>query len=618
MLDRLRKLLWSPPPTSDVPQPKPDERYDLLLNEESQAILVKVTDVEMFTAGRKRRVVAANLHAERLERLTWVEEEALWHHRYCRDEALLRDLVGKVEAFMAVRDSHAEPYHGALSHSAPLKKFNLHAIRPELVEDAARAEESVSVTEAPGEYVLSSVRGLSDDDERLIGIWSHGLGLPPGQPERAKNIIKRMAYARLAERLVLEFIPKVYGCPAEDVSLTQLKSPSGLWQRCDIVANGHHLDVKNHLQYGRGCPHPYVKDFKRVAGRDVAIAGVATEHWRPVRAHQVFLGVIQLADIEKVKAAINEMPGRKHAVTLQFHDDKLPAWAFELPGVAPDYELLFDLARTFAGWPETTLAAAIACGREKEAALYEALDDERKSIVDRFSTLIEGAGYSKATIAMFAISEFMARCRKGGRHAEFIRFLRDIVTFEGFSRYERPLKPGSIFGSLSERIQSRHRLRQHPAVSTVVFGRAFPHAVQEGRADSPYEVAIDLEESQCGGLHDPTDSIAELFDLLGKAGGGIAAQDLSFVHFDVQGPHVLVGKTADGAVRTVYANCGGERGGYACNTFPLVIGVNASCDRCGKLICKQCHHCSPDCDRPRPVVVGRRGRQGTSKRLAYR
>lgn len=612
LLNRLRELLWSPPPTSDVPQLKPDERYALLMNEESQAILVKTIDIEMFTAGRKRRVVAANLHAERLERLTWVEEEALWHHRYCRDEALLRDLVGKVEAFMAVRDSHAEPYHGALSHSAPLKKFNLHTIRPELVEDAARVEESISVTEAIGGYVLSSVRGISADDKRLIEIWSHGLGLPPSQPERAKNIIKRMAYARMAERLVLEFIPKVYGCPAEDVSLTQLKSSSSLWQHCDIVASGHYLDVKNHLQYGRGCPHPYVKEFKCVAGRDVAIAGVVTEHWRPVRPHQVFLGVVQLADIEKVKSAINELPGREHAVTLQFHDDKLPAWAFELPDVAPDYEQLFDLARTFAGWPETTLAAAIACGREKEATLYQDLDDERRSIVDRFSLVVKNASYSKATIAMFAISEFMERCKKGGRPSEFIRFLQDIVTFEEFGRHERPLKPGNMFGSMSEWARSRPRLREHPAAP----GRPFPYAVQEGRAGNPYEVVIDLEESQCGGLHDPTASITDLFDLLGKAGEGVAAQKLSFVHFDVQGPHVLVGKTADGTVRTVYANCGGERGGYACNTFPLVIGEHASCERCGRLICKQCHHCSPDCDRPRPVVVNRRSRQGTSKRMA--
>ncbi|SDB74003.1 hypothetical protein [Belnapia rosea] len=470
------------------------------------------------------------------------------------------------------------------------------------------------MTEEAGEYVLSSVRGISDDDKRLIEIWSRGLGLPPSQPEKAKNLIKRMAYARMAERLVLEFIPKVYGCPAEDVSLTQLKSSSGLWQRCDIVANGHHLDVKNHLQYGQGCPHPYVKEFKRVAGRDVAIAGVATEHWRPVRPHQVFLGVVQLTDIEKVKAAINELPGREHAVTIQFHDDKLPAWAFELPGVAPDYEQLFDLARTFAGWQETTLAAAIACGREKEAALYGELDDEQKSIVDRFSLTVKSAGYSKATIAMFAISEFMKRCKKVGRPSEFIRFLRDMVTFEEFGSHERPLKPGSIFGSLSTRVRSRPRLREHPAAP----GRPFPYAVQEGRAGNPYEVAIDLEESQCGGLHDSTESIAGLFDLLGKAGDGVAAQELSFVHFNVQGPHVLVGKTADGTVRTVYANCGGERGGYACNTFPLVIGVNASCERCGRLICKQCHYCSPDCDRPRPVVVGHRGRQGTSKRLAYR
>ena len=599
----LEDLLRNPPlPVDAHPQDtRPDERYDLFLNGGSEPVLVKAVDLEMLRDGRKPRLVAANLYAKRLVRLTQADMASLRHHGECTDEALLLELQETIKAFMAIRDSDAEPYLAALSYSSPLKRIDVHVLSPQVVDDAARVKRRLSTKVTDTDFDFPDQSELAQDDVTLIALWVNDrVSVEDGQlyvdrlkgdKVLARGVIESMAYARLAEKLVLDFIPKIYEEPVIDVSLTQTRNTSDLWKSCDIrVGENIYLDVKNRVQHGPGTPHVLVPKFKRVGVSHVAIAAVVTEDRRG-STEQVYLGHMLFERLREIDGVVGGLTGREHDVQYSFADGNWPAWAFDSSIGNLSHNHLFELAEIFAWWPETALAAAVACGRETEADLYSRLSDEHRRIVDLFAAVIGEVGYCKATIAMFAMSEFAATCARGGNPAEFIRFFREIVTLEEFGRYERQADSGSIFGSLWANLPTRQRLRRHSLDTTLPVSPG-----QKSRSDHPYEVAVELEESQSGGLHDPTNSIADLLDLLEKAGRAIKKHGIPFTHFTVRGTHILEARVGDEKPWTVYAYCGGrKRSGDRCGNSPLVIGEHRSCELCHRLICNKCQNCSPRC-----------------------
>lgn len=103
-------------------------------------------------------------------------------------------------------------------------------------------------------------------------------------------------------------------------------------------------------------------------------------------------------------------------------------------------------------------------------------------------------------------------------------------------------------------------------------------------------------ESKTGGLPDPLRSVHNMFDLLERAAEEISASGLDFEAFHAQNAHVLLGRLKGGRQITVYAHCGGRsESGIPRDTFPLVVGNNDTCRRCGKLVCHECGFCSSGC-----------------------
>lgn len=554
----------SPPDAEADAWASPAARYDVYLDQRGATLLAKAERAHEARSGAGSRLVAANLESSTLQRVSKEHLGSLRHYLDVDDRELLASILARVRAFMPSRNSSEAPFHGVLADNGQRKQFSPRRMPGHVITAASRARGGVNVESQETGWEIASDRPLTPEDRELIGIWARGAG-------GNRNTVRSMAYARLAEKLVAEFYSGTLGQKVEDVSIHQVTDASRDWMDFDIRADVP-LDVKSCVHYRQGDRDPYVKAFKSSGGRDVAIAAVATELWH--RTHeQVFLGLTTGDALRRVEHVINALPGRTQRMALNFSADRPPLWAFEMPGYEIDYEALYLIASVFALKPETTLAVAIACGRERETELYEQLGEADRCMVDLFASAIREAGYSKATIVAFAISEFIARCTKKQGAAAFISFFQKLISIESFSV---PQPQIIQFGM------------EH-------FGSA---AIRLGNLPQPgYEVAIDIEESACGGLFDPTGSVARLLKLLRKVGERLEAQALTFSHFSVVKPEMLIGKTSDGREITVYAYCGGlVSDNKPCNAFPLVLGDNKNCEECGKLVCKRCGFCCASCD----------------------
>lgn len=560
------------------------EFYDLYLDDQHQAVLIKAVDLELIRRGTRPRLVAANLHRETLQRLSLEDLSSLTHYRDCWDDWLLRDALQKLELFLEQRDSPTRPYHAALSHTAELKKLELRTVSLDAARSGLKAYTWIEVGSEKENYPVSCIE-LKSPDLALIGTWQAGRDSWT-QPSKNGSFLKpfslvSLSCARLAEKLVVNYYRRVLGIEAHDVSATQISGTSELWKMCDVQADIL-IDVKNASHHRTNVRHAFVSKFKRVNGEDVAIAGVDSHLSYSARGHtfnpasgirawvnQTFMGVVFLPTITKVQDAINGLPDRLQKVQVAFYPNALPPWAFELPGAGIDHDHLFTLASVFAWKPETILCTAVASGRLRDAEPYRRLNGSQKRIVNLFADVVERGGYSKATIALFAISEFVNRCLAQEDPSAFIRYFRKILSIEDFTNRA-----------------------QKANANLVPYFR---------RQKLKYEVSIDCEESCCGGLQDPTDSIRKLLELLEKCGDAIKARGITFTHFDAPHPYILLGKTTEGLALTLYAYCGGKlSSGAWCNRFPLVVGEHAICDGCGKLICDECDFCSEGCAKSRP------------------
>lgn len=420
---------------------------------------------------------------------------------------------------------------------------------------------------------------LDEVDVRLINTWSH---YPPDRQLSLDDLSlqkfdrfrlnRRFIYARMAEKFVHDFYGHQLQKRAEDVSVRQLDGSDRRWVTHDIAADVP-IDVKNATVFGRRRRHNFVEHFKRTGGRDVHIAGVRTEYPSSglMGIRQAFLGLVSLPDVERALSAVNELPGRAGPVRLSFDSGYIPPWAFEVDAYRQRYEVGAEWIDILATNPETRIAVSIARGRHRESPIYRGMNRVQKAFVDRLVHVIDRASYRKMSIALFAISEFLATLAIGNDASNVVRLIRRLISIDGF--------PST-------------------AIRIAGFGSGLIAAKSKRET---YRVRLNLEPSATGGLHDPTKSLVELLDLLEKAADGIARSELRLEHFDAPSPYILLGRMANGRKVTVYAYCGGKNdNGYACERFPLIMGHHATCDDCGKLICDDCDFCSEGCsDRAR-------------------
>ncbi|MCO6415822.1 hypothetical protein JYK14_06480 [Siccirubricoccus sp. KC 17139] len=559
------------------------EVYYLYVDKDRSGLILKAADQRALEREHRPRLVAADLRGRRLRRVTLSDLRALTVLRDIEDEEFLRELHGAVADFIPIRNSTDAPYWGVLSYRAARPDIDVRDFPLSTVSAAIKRNVKVGVSYSDSQepsvscsiddYIGVGGSILDEADLRLISFWQSGrmarnAGAPPGQKLK-ENSLRSLAYARAAEKMVIGYYQQLGTYSVRDVSIEQVGSGDHLWKSGDVEVDGALLDVKNALSYRARVRHVYVPKFKRDRNQDVAIAGVITRITKKdssEKAQQIFLGTVTMAKLATVRRAINSLAGRTQEVAIEFHDNSLPPWVFEIEEAAIDYETLLDWSLIFALQPTTTLAIAIACGRERTTATYHQLNLGQREAVDLLADATRTAGYSKATIGLFAISEFIARCVRGEDAAAFIRLLRKLLVMEDFEK-----------DHLVKDISSETGFRDE---------------------DLKYEIRIKLEGSSSGGLVDPVGSLDALLKLLGQCAEGIQRSGIRFVHFDVPHPYIMLGKAESDAMLTIFAYCGGRLGsGAPCNNFPLVIAQHPNCDECGKLICDHCDFCSERCPR---------------------
>ncbi|QHS35587.1 hypothetical protein GWQ43_05625 [Alcaligenes faecalis] len=557
--------------------------YDLHLVAETDWLVSRGGEIARLDEGTTQRVVVANLTRGHLQAIRRSQLPDLTSFADCKNSQQLNTALKVVRSFRSIRNIQRAPFWGALSLSSKPYELDLRIDKQQQVAEEYR--ESVTaidvIAESRDTPRLSCTR-LDPRDLQLIDLWQQGRMSHQASEKnerRERFSLLSLGYARLAEKLVLQYL-RMQHPEALDVSITQLDGVSPLWKSCDIEA-GMHVDVKNATMLGSRKRHVFVPKFKKIADNDVFIAGVIStpfskfvENRRRKKkfmggrlvqyVRQTFLGFASLTKLAKVQNAINRLPGRRQDLQISFHENALPPWAFEASD-GRDPAKLFNIATLIAREPTTIIAASFACGQDAPDFLVARLNAGQRAVYDQFRRVVSEASYTKATIAMFAISEFIAWTIDARNAAGLMRFLRRINSIEDFT--------------------SGRAAR---------FSWSF--ASKQDRRNEKYEIEIDHRGSCCGGLYDPTMSIDTIFDLLEKCAEQIAVHSLTFTHFDVPNPYILVGRAESGREITLYAYCGGTlMSGARCNHFPLVIGKNGTCPSCNRLICEECAYCSDRC-----------------------
>lgn len=564
------------------PSAKPDDlrEYDLYLLCGREWVVSRAGKIEELRESQTKRVIVANLTLGRLNSIRRPQLADLSGFDQCHDENQLSDALEQLRRFGRVRNLRRAPFWAALSISEKRYAFGVRTSGADDVEEVCRGFTTTIDTVAESDEAPRLVCGqLEADDFRLIDLWQQGRFHDQASERnvrRERFSLLSLGYARLAEKLVLRYL-RAQRHEARDVSICQLSGSESLWKACDIQTD-RHFDVKNATTFGSRKRHVFVPKFKKLAGNDVLIAGVISspfsvfvENRRRKKkfmggrfvqhVRQTFLGFAALDELAEIQSAINSLPERQQELELSFYENALPAWAFEASdGI--DLNRLFNAATLFAQEPTTIIALSFATRNEIPEFALSGLNKAQRAVFEQFRAAVEKAGYTKATIAMFAISEFLAWTMDGRNATGLIRFLRKLNSIEDFAGDQQSMWLGS----------------------------------GPGPRDEKYEIEINYGGSSCGGLYDPTSSIKGIFDLLEKCAEQIKRLSLRFKHFDVPNAYILIGKDDSGRAITLYAYCGGKLdNGAWCNHTPLVIGENENCPSCHRLVCHECDYCSDNC-----------------------
>ncbi|WP_288990428.1 hypothetical protein [uncultured Sphingopyxis sp.] len=539
------------------PPPIQTERYRLYFDDADEVFITKSTEAFFLECSLQHRIIMARgeRHAPHVADLKFYKNLVPFSEIHRKD--LLSKALAYSASFMAIRNHCAAPYYRALSYQDPIE-IDVQTARFRSVKNLVSETWIVSVDESGG--IRSE--NLDEKDRALISAWNSGRVQAKDQNEKQNSRARKsidtliLCYARLAEKLVINFYRAALQREPVDVSAQQLGGDLGskAWMSHDVYAD-RAIDVKNATSFHSCRRHNYISKFKSINDSEVAIAGVVSKpRVRHGSVQQRFLGICTERSLNAVQSAINGLSGRQQALELTFYERTLPPWAFELEHMNPDFQLLHSVASIISWNAETVLATALAVGEAKNSRPYTNLTVAQRDIVDRFAMAIEEAGYSKATIYLFALSEFIDRVLLGKDTAAFLRFFRKIISIEDF----------------------RQKTMDHKRYK--------------------YEISLAFRGSSCGGLYDPLNSIDECLHLLELAGNNIASSGLSFKGFSAANPHTLIGRTTDDQYVTVFAYCGGlSKAGAPCNKFPLVIFENLNCFGCGRLICDECQFCSQGC-----------------------
>lgn len=546
----------------------------LVFDKDRSPIVTKEAWITALKAGEQKRIIGARIDEPGLIALREHDLPNLLSLEEVEDAQAANELENQIRRFMKDRLKEGPPYfraigghpHWGYQEKHSFRIYSDHNAEPNEIKSKIEKFWRYGASAHISHRVLSiSFRDnigfyIEKPDEALILSWA-GQSASDGDEHiisrssmRMKDSAKRytrLVYARLAEKTAMSIYSSLSNETVEDCSILQTGGKDSRWRDFDIWAS-RPLDVKNATIYRQNARQNFVPKFKRSGSQDVVISAFATTRGTFGGIEQTYLGEVSQHDLELSRAAVQRAFPGLETIQVRFDDQHLPAWSFEYPFGQLNYEELFSAYLLLAERPESILAAALAAGNVHEIGAYTRLSARQRRIIDSFLQAVLDSTYSKRTIVLFAVSAFISEALSGGAPLRFVRFFRKLFQMEE-------------------------------------LGRRYRDGV--GAKKCP-----PFPESKTGGLPDPLHSVCNMFDLLERAAEAISASGLDFEAFHAQNPHVLLGRLKGGRQITVYAYCGGRsEAGIPCDTFPLILGKNDTCHRCGKLVCHECGFCSSGC-----------------------
>lgn len=544
----------------------------LIFDRDRRPIVIEKLWLDKLKRGETHRVLGARIDDPSLLAIRSMDLIDLSTFETVAKELDLSKISDLVDDFMKLRRQEGPPYFyliGGHPHWGYREKHPFKII----LEDQLGGNEIANgiashLKQVPSVFCDTALRIsypstigfiVTEEDERLISTWAGKSAdqtvneIISRHSETLNDLgkrLRRLVYARLAEKAAIGLYSSISDEPAVDCSILQLDNVDVRWRDYDLWA-GRPIDVKNATIYKTNARQNFIPKFKRSAGQDVVIAAFATSTGK-YRSEQTFLGEVSAPDLKLSQRAVENAFPEAGSVEVRFDDQHLPAWAFEYPFGRIDYGELLKAYNLFADRPESILAAAIAANDLQNTRMYSQLNLEQKRIVDAFCKVVGESSYSKLTIVLFAIAGFKSETLAGRNPVKFVRFFRRIISMEAL----------------------KHDYRRQ------VSSRGCP----------------DFQESTVGGLPDPLNSVHSMLDLLEKSSNEIFLSGYTFTAFHTPNPYVMIGRLQNNSKLTIFAYCGGKvDGGFSCETFPLVIGENMTCSNCGKLVCHDCGYCSANC-----------------------
>ncbi len=444
---------------------------------------------------------------------------------------------------------------------------------------------------------------LDDSDERLAHQWTE-------RPDNPASLAKMLS-ARAAEKAAKKFY-EATGSIVEDVSIRQLDGDRDDWKTHDLLVDSCvAVDVKNarRLINGRNfyVEHTVAKFKLDRGGEHVRIAGILSPYHdledirepnRIVndRGEVVYIGETSRATIDRL---MSEFSSDTFEVSRP-HERTFPHWLFGYPD-AWYRTLKADVGRLLGEctWPE------------EEHWPFVFNDSEQLQVIP---ALCLARHPLPATI-----SSRLARWQ-----IEFYGRLQGLLG-------TTPHAPTIFLAVLTDFLE---KLVQQPqdfspdGYYSVLFGRKPIAAARRGGmslSSPPGDHAL----APVGAI-DPLGIVRQLVSTLGIVWQNRTVARLEHVSsFRFVGLGLLQGRERDrSGWRTILAYCGGmaydrdESGEVKvgvnrkpvkvygkCGNTPLVVGRDANCQECGKLVCGECGFCSPPCQERQFSKIAERAEQ---------
>lgn len=439
------------------------------------------------------------------------------------------------------------------------------------------ASAKVKLTRVPRSPEVE-IENISEDDRLLLLAWAdkgNAIDEIPTDQSLADRLgrwdFTRLWSARTAELATRCFYEDL-GAKVEDVAAHQLFSGYTDWHTHDLRVDGRAIDVKNARQ-SFSDPSRYseylVPRFKteRSVGNSVSIAAVLSRY-QPAEAildgasaQCTVLGEVNEGQLKQLQSWFTTEYGEYLAIAPLDSSNRLPGWCFDYT-----WDRTASLSEA-----KDALADALAMIRTHGITLQEASVPPWLLLATGWTDQ-ENYGEEGVTEAPLTSNDTAMK--------EALLSMRDAI---GFSR--RSIFLFVLAYTLMQIKENRWEWSPRDLKPWLFDNKS--------RSDRRWPV----------GLCDPLGYVAgivDAMDLLWRR----SSRDLlsSFSDFRLTSPWILKGKQLGGAEFTLLAYCGGwiETGKGAatkCGYTPLVLGDNASCPHCGRLICNHCGFCSEDCAR---------------------